>query len=302
MLLLVRHGRFSFHALVQDCVYVLEIDAQPGGPIGHRLVRLRMETARIAETKNRFDLADRDRIRRALLRYMQQRAIGVPTLQKEIAAANDLALDRVPLKTLQRFLGDTHRSNDALIRFCAQFVASLPESDPLAAFGEQMAAFLGVWQDGHDCRPVPPEMAGRFNARARRAADPGGGMRVYRGDAEDWVPYSAVEIEPAPSHPFAIVREFVSNWDRRPTAEARATTAPRRAYEGITIHPNGSFFVVMRNVLTGAPRIYWLDWVDGDRLGGHGHESRSGLDHEPASVTALHSSTHVLFDRTKEDS
>lgn len=261
-----------------------------------------METARTAETKNRFDLADRDRIRRALLRYMQQRAIGVPTLQKEIAAANNLSLDRVPLKTLQRFLGDTHRSNDALIRFCAEFVGTLPDSDPLAAFGEQMAAFLGVWRDGHDCRPVPPEMTGRYSGRSRRAADPGGGMRVYRGDAEDWVPYSAVEIDPAPAHPFAIVREFVSNWDRRSPAEASAATTPRRAYEGIAIHPNGSFFVVMRNVLTGTPRIYWLDWVADGRLGGQGHESRAGLDAGPATGASTHSSTPVLFDRAKEGS
>lgn len=260
-----------------------------------------METVRIAETKNRFDLADRDRIRRALLRYMQQRAIGVPTLQKEIAAANDLTLDRVPLKTLQRFLGDTHRSNDALIRFCAQFVASLPEGDPLTAFGEQVAAFLGVWRDGHDCRPVPPEMAGRYSGRARRAPDPGG-MRVYRVDTEDWVPYSAVEVEPATSHPFAIVREFVSNWDRRPPAEVSTATTPRRAYEGIAIHPNGSFFVVMRNVLTGTPRIYWLDWVADGRLGGQGHESRAGLDAGAATGSPLQSSTPVLFDRAREGS
>lgn len=260
-----------------------------------------METARTAETKNRFDLADRARIRRALLRYMQQRAIGVPTLQKEVAAANNLSLDRVPLKTLQRFLGDTHRSNDALIRFCAQFVGTLPDGDPLAAFGEQMAAFLGVWQDGHDCRPVPSEIAGAYHGRAHRAAEPGGRMRVYRGDAEDWVPFSAVEIKPLPTHPFAFVREFVSNWDRRPPGEASAETTPRRAYEGIAIHPNGSFFVVMRNVLTGTPRVYWLDTVADGRLGGHGHESRSGLEDGATTTTALHSSTQVLFDRAKED-
>lgn len=259
-----------------------------------------METARTAETKNRFDLADRDRIRRALLRYMQQRAIGVPTLQKEIAAANNLTLDRVPLKTLQRFLGDTHRSNDALIRFCAQFVATLPDGDPLAAFAEQMAAFLGVWRDGHDCRPVPPEIAGAYAGRARRAPEPGGAMRVYKGDAEDWVPFSAVAIEPQAAHPYAIVREQVTNWDRKAGVETGPEVAPRRAYEGIAIHPNGSFFIVMRNVLTGTPRVYWLDRAAEGRLGGHGHESRAGLD-GPAAGASPHISTQVLFDRVPED-
>ncbi|BCH14950.1 hypothetical protein MesoLjLa_18010 [Mesorhizobium sp. L-2-11] len=259
-----------------------------------------METAQIAETKNRFDLADRDRIRRALLRYMQQRGIGVPTLQGEIAKANKLGLDRVPLKTLQRFLGDTHRSNDALVRFCAQFIATLPDSDPLADFGEQMAAFLGVWRDGHDCRPVPPEIAGAYAGRARRAPEPGGAMRVYRGDAEDWVPFSAVAIEPQRAHPYAIVREQVTNWDRKPPGETGPEAGPRRAYEGIAIHPNGSFFIVLRNILTGTPRVYWLDWAAEGRLGGHGHESRAGLD-EPAVGTSPQSSTLVLFDRLQED-
>lgn len=258
-----------------------------------------MGTAEGAQTKNRFDLADRDSIRRALLRYMQQRAIGVPTLQKEIAAANDLPLDRVPLKTLQRFLGDTHRSNDALIRFCAQFVAALPDSDPLAAFGEQMAAFLGVWRDGHDCRPVSPEIAGVYAGRARRAAEPGGGMRVYRGDAEDWVPYSTVNIDLMPSHPFAVVRETISNWDRRPPAVTGAETTPRRAYEGIAIHPSGSIFVVMRSVLTGTPRVYWLDWTADSRLGGYGHEAPTGLNQGPRG-SALPGSTQVVFGRTGE--
>lgn len=262
-----------------------------------------MEAARTGETKNRFDLADRDRIRRALLRYMQERAIGVPTLQKEIATANNLTLDRVPLKTLQRFLGNTHRSNDALIRFCAQFISALPEDDPLTAFGEQMAAFLGVWRDGHDCRPVPPEAAGTFIGRAGRAIEPGGGMRVHRGDAEDWVPFSVLAIELS-SAPFAAVRETISNWNRLPpmSAEDVPETTPRRTYEGIALHPNGSLFVVMRNILTGAPRVYWLDRMPNGQLRGHGHESRTLLDDGPRTMQALHSSIDVLLDPARERS
>jgi len=58
----------------------------------------------------------------------------------------------------------------------------------------------------------------------------------------------------------------------------------------------------MRNVLTGTPRIYWLDWVADGRLGGQGHESRAGLDAGPATGASTHSSTPVLFDRAKEGS
>jgi len=264
-----------------------------------------METgAQTAPAKNRFGQADRDRIRRALLRYMQERAIGVPTLQNEIAKANGLSPDRVPLKTLQRFLGNTHRSNDAMVRFCDHFIGSAADTDSVTAFGEQVAAFLGVWRSGHDCRPVPPELAGSFAGRTKRAMDPGVTMRVLLKDRPaDSVPFSEVEIELLPGRAFASIQESVVNWNRQAFDPSHGVgeTMPRRAYEGIVIYPNGSLFALMRNVLTGTPRVYWLTHYAGNRLAGHGHEAFCSLDTRPAAVgNAPHSTTEIILDPVKD--
>jgi len=262
-----------------------------------------METgARTAPAKNRFDQADRDRIRRALLRYMREHAIGVPTLQKEIAAANALSLDRVPLKTLQRFLGNTHRSNEAMVRFCDRFIGNAAGPDPIADLGEQVAAFLGVWRSGHQVRPVPPDLMGVFAGRAEAARAASGSIRVYRSSAEDWVAFSRIEIESLASRPFAAVRETVTNWNRRPVPtglHGAAETEPRRAYEGIAIHPNDCLFVLLRNVLTGAPRLYWLRRFADHPFAGHGHEAAGALDDDAAPEGQVYSTARVIFDRTE---
>lgn len=256
--------------------------------------------ARAAPAKNRFDQADRDRIRRALLRYMRDNAIGVPTLQKLIAEANDLSLDRVPLKTLQRFLGNTHRTNEAIVRFCDRFAADLDEADPITALGEQAAAFHGVWRNGHDCRPLPPELAGAYTGRAETEAQATEGMRlILDGTAQktDWVAFSQLDIEQPAGRPFAVAREAVTNWQKKRPASESGTpeTEPRRIYEGIILHPNDCLFALLRNTLTGAPRIYWLARFNDHPLAGHGHEALGTLD-DSAGVE-IHSSARVIFDR-----
>lgn len=258
--------------------------------------------AKAGATKNRFDQADRDRIRRALMRYMQEHAIGVPTLQKEIAAANNLSLDRVPLKTLQRFLGNTHRSNEAMVRFCDRFVASASGADPIEALGEQIAAFLGVWREGQGCRPLPQELAGHFRTRTKTAAL---GLRLWSPAKQpsERVPYSDLEIAVLPGRAFGLVRETVANWTRQdmepPSTDA--ATIPRRSYEGILIHPNGSFFALMRNVLTGAPRTYWITSYTGTQFLGHGHEALSSLDAPPKLGSDPVETVQVIFEPATDD-
>ena len=260
--------------------------------------------AKAVSVKNRFDQADRDRIRRALMRYMQDHAIGVPTLQKEIAAANDLSLDRVPLKTLQRFLGNTHRSNEAMVRFCGRFVAATSsETNPIDALGEQIAAFLGVWREGHGCRPVPQELGGSFKVKTKAAAAMGVRLWNPTRAPSDKVPYSALEIALIAGRAFALVRETVTNWTRQnmepPSTDA--ATIPRRSYEGILIHPNGSFFALMRNVLTGAPRTYWITSYTGTQFLGHGHEALSSLDAPPKLGSDPVETVQVIFEPATDD-
>lgn len=256
--------------------------------------------ARAAPAKNRFDQADRDRIRRALLRYMRDNAIGVPTLQKLIAEANDLSLDRVPLKTLQRFLGNTHRTNEAIVRFCNRFAVDLDEVDPITALGEQASAFLGVWRSGHDCRPVPPELAAVYAGRAEAESPATEGMRLILNSSTqktDWVAFSQLDIEQPAGRPFAVAREVVTNWQKKHPAPDSDTpeTEPCRTYEGIVLHPNDCLFALLRNTLTGAPRIYWLSRFNDHPLAGHGHEALGALD--DATGVEIHSSARVIFDR-----
>lgn len=261
--------------------------------------------ARTAPATIYHDKAERDRIRETLLRYMRDNRFGVPRLQQLIADANGTAIDNIPIKTLQRFLGDTHRSNDMIVRHCARFAAGLPEADPVTALGDQLASFLGVWHSGQASRPLPADLAGSFSARAERTPKPGLRIRSHDGTARtlikdeplDYVPFSNVEIDLLPGRTFASVREAVFNWDRHaaPPPEAQGTTTPRRAYEGVVIHPNGSLFVLLRNVLTGAPRIYWLDRTPGNGLAGYGHEAPVSLDARPLDGGKLRSSVNVVL-------
>lgn len=252
-----------------------------------------MAEARTAERTQqaRFDQADRDRVRRALLRYMEDHRIGVPTLQKLIAEANDLTLDYLPLKTLQRFLAASHRSNDIMVRFCHRFAAGLPDDDPLADLGEAVAAFIGARPDGTGLRPPPAEMIGTFAGRVEPAQT---GLAVSPPGYDHWVPYSTLTVAALPARPFASVSETVTNWRR---AAVDATAPARRTYEGVLFHPAGAYCALMRNVLTGTLRLYWLGPVAGEPFPfvGHGHENIGPLDDEPPAGPRLFRAERVNF-------
>lgn len=243
--------------------------------------------------QTRFEQADRERIRRALLRYMEENRIGVPTLQKLIAGANDLALDNLPLKTLQRFLGDTHRSNDIMVRFCHRFAESLPDDDPLASFGEAVAAFVGGPADGTSWWPLPADMIGTFEGRAEPAKS---GITFSAGGFDQWVSFSKLTVTALPSRTFATVAENVTNWNRRAVGGPDVSAA-RRSYEGVLFHPDGAYCALMRNVLTGTLRLYWLGPVSGEAFpfAGHGHESISSLDDAPKVGPDLFRAEQVIF-------
>lgn len=90
----------------------------------------------------------RQRIRRALLRYLETQAIGVPKLQSVIAATTRRSVDLIPLKTLQRFLKGEMRTNDVMVGICADFVASLPMPRITEDFGDMMMRFLAADNPG----------------------------------------------------------------------------------------------------------------------------------------------------------
>lgn len=99
-----------------------------------------------AQLRNKFDVDERERIRRALLRYMRENCIGTPTLQFRIVEADAPRHREIPLSTLQRFLTARHHTQEHHVALCHGFVAGLPyygEGSELALLGQGLAGFFG---------------------------------------------------------------------------------------------------------------------------------------------------------------
>src|SRR5271168_4471760 len=71
-----------------------------------------------------FDISQRERIRAALIGYMKEHGIRVPTLAVRIRQSHPREME-IPLKTLQRFLAG-RRTQDMALTICAAFVEKLP--------------------------------------------------------------------------------------------------------------------------------------------------------------------------------
>lgn len=253
-----------------------------------------MEAARAAPKQTYFDAAERDRIRRALLRYMEENRIGVPTLQRAVAEAHGIVLDRIPLKTLQRFLADTHRVNDMMVRFCRDFLRDLPDDDPLDLYGAQLAAFHATPDGG--LQLALEQYTGAFEGIGQ--VRPQGMVALNRERDEKTVKVSDLTFTARPTAAFLRAAETVSNW--RNEAEPEGTV--RRAYEGVAVATATGLLVSLRNSLTGAPRTYWLT-AEPEGLAGQGAEPLGPLDRDPSSAfdrvvygPALFQSTEAKLD------
>lgn len=78
-------------------------------------------------------------------RYKQAHGIGDMKLQKKIAEAlGDSRRERVPLKTLQRFLADQHRTDDVFIHHCVVFLSKVAPPPAEEELGAGLAKFLNV--------------------------------------------------------------------------------------------------------------------------------------------------------------
>ena len=102
--------------------------------------------ASVSTTDNEFDLAERERIRQALLAYMKEHKIGVPTLAARIKASHPREME-IPWKTLQRFLAGT-RTHDMALTICKAFAENLPNKPTaMHALGEALHAVYGKAPD-----------------------------------------------------------------------------------------------------------------------------------------------------------
>lgn len=200
-----------------------------------------------------YDAPERERIRRLLLRYKEDHGVGVPTLQLRIAeVVGDGNPDRVPLKSLQRFLGATHRTDDALVDHCMNFlmtVAPPPAEDGLA---DSLSRFLGLeLTSGEGCAALAGEYNGRFLAPGATRFDEEGKFAFSKLTlaASGQLHLVAEEVE------FNFGRDAHSVY-RRPDAFDTATRqSERHLYRGIFLsyisgfERQQSFLLLLRNYM-----------------------------------------------------
>lgn len=217
------------------------------------------------KTKRTFSQDDRARLRASLLDYMKEHKIGVPTLQLRIAQAAGREPHLLPLKTLQRFLADTTRTNDSLLSLCFQFAESVKPKAEGEALAEAAAAFFDAPASGGE------GLNGRWIGAA--AGNKRGIVVVAAGVDRTSVTTSELVIDTPENAKGLRIRETVTN----PAANRTAKYDPgfRHRYEGMALSFSPLLCVILKNTLTRLPRTYWLN-SDPDTMHGHGVEAIFG--------------------------
>ena len=196
-----------------------------------------------------FDQEQREAIRQALKAYMRAHAIGVPALRTRLEDTDERRRE-IPQSTLQRFLRGSHRTGDAYVAQCAQFleregISLEPEADdPLAQMEAALCAFITPAEEQESGDELPARITGRY-----QPAEAG---------------YLSVEVEITPSPQGRALR--VSEEHRM------AMNQTLFRYDGMLVRRAGALFGMLRNQLTCEPRVYWL-W----RGGSFGDESGTVL-------------------------
>jgi hypothetical protein len=187
-----------------------------------------------------FDLAERELVRKKLIRYAKENGIGAGRLAKRIKASHPLETE-IPVSTLQRFLGNLMRTNEPAVRLCYRFAESLVVSDSTAALGERLFVFYGAG-NGRDYSGTY-----RCDIRTTDAAE-----TEFAGNSE---------INIAAATGFWRVTE---------------TTVPdlsRAIYDGVLVCSGDAAVVVLKDRLAGLARSYML-WPENEILHGHGATMR----------------------------
>jgi hypothetical protein len=193
-----------------------------------------------------FDEHARDRIRRGLLRYMEQHRIGTPRLRERIMKADKRARE-LPLSNLQRFLAGTHRTFDTYVGMCRAFLEAEGKS-LTPAFGEALALFLR--------RPEPT-----LETDGERSGEQALGDLVDKFETRitasspdvTGAPYSELTFMPGTDKSFVLVDEVVVIPPSSETGRSQ-----RWAYDGVAVAENGFVYVFLRNSITRRPKSYSL--------------------------------------------
>ncbi|MFD2855755.1 hypothetical protein ACFSZS_14630 [Seohaeicola zhoushanensis] len=178
---------------------------------------------------------ERARVRAALQGYMRAHRIGVPTLCA-LVIDRDPRQREMPLSTLQRFLRGKHRTGDAYVTQCAQFLERegfmlAEERDPLADLGGAMAGF---WSGAEIDASVYAPLIGSYVP-----------VEGKDGEQADYV----LTVSEVPAERYMKAHE------------QRGGIVPELRYnfEGVLVRAGALILIAMRETLTGLPRSYWLE-------------------------------------------
>ena len=186
-----------------------------------------------------FDVAERELIRKKLIRYAKENGTGAGRLATEITASHPRGTE-LPVSTLQRFLAGRSK-NKSCVALCHHFVERRTISDPSAALGERLFVFYGAG-NGRDYSGTY-----RCDIRTTDAAE-----TEFAGNSE---------INIAADTGFWRVTE---------------TTVPdlsRAIYDGVLVCSGDAAVVVLKDRLAGLARSYML-WPENEILHGHGATMR----------------------------
>jgi hypothetical protein len=223
------------------------------------------------QKKSAFDAGERSRIRSALLRYMEEHRIGVPTLQGRIAQASDRSPDLIPLKTLQRFLADTHRTNDAFLIPVHQFSKDLPVRSILDELGAAIAGFYSQSDEEggvrHEARAVL-ELAGAYEILAPQVVNPDPASGLKMGIRSGFkIPYGRMQFAPGHGGHYLTAEEVIFNLHKVASAE-EAEDGVRHRSEGAVLALRPLVVLILRSILSRLPKTYWLrQGEDADLMG-----------------------------------
>jgi hypothetical protein len=195
-----------------------------------------------------YDLAQRERIREALLAYMKEHKIGVPRLAARIRETVHRNPE-IPVKTLQRFMKGEVRTLDMHVGFLAQFAERVSKADVMPRLGYALSAFY-LSQDKTD-------WSGSFLATESEASkvDPG---EIYKSKIDIALDQGAWRVK-----------------------EVSDVHGSHQIYDGALSSSGPALIMIMKDRLMGLPRTITVKWT-----GSHTYEGVATAAYFPRKVAA----------------
>lgn len=208
-----------------------------------------------ADIKLSFTAEERVQVRNALLRYLTEHQIGVPTLWKNVID-NDPRKRFLNMRTLQRFVARAHQTQDSNVSICYEFVKNLPyfgEERPAAELGQALSRFYtpGKAPDAKGGWALNARIV--LDARRRDLNDPVSGMSLVPKQlkTDDFPVYGVIVFDPSEDGSYYRIYQIING-----TAASDEASAPMRLLaSGVAVPVDGqNLITVEKDALTRRPR------------------------------------------------